>query len=110
MAKTYALNEAAPDVRERLIREWDSEKNGVPLDRVTKYSHKNFFWKCEQGHEWTGRMLTRLQPGNECPFCQGRRISQPIAEKTVLEQLASLDKKIDRLIAEREAANTKEKS
>jgi len=65
------LEEIAP----HLVSEWDIERNGNNL-----YTH--FWntredpphWKCKKDHRWTMRWDARVDQGQNCPYCSGRRI------------------------------------
>ena len=57
-----------------LASEWDSEKNGElkPSD-VLEGSHKYVWWKCQSGHSWRARILSRSR-GAGCPVCTGKAV------------------------------------
>lgn len=48
-----------------LLKEWDHKKN-----KDIKHNRKQFWWICEQGHEWQASILTRKK-GHGCPYCSG---------------------------------------
>ena len=52
-----------------LAKEWNFEKNGeiLPVD-VMPNSHKNVWWKCDNGHEWQMTIKDRNR-GRKCPEC-----------------------------------------
>ncbi|WP_394825605.1 zinc-ribbon domain-containing protein [Pendulispora albinea] len=62
----------------KLVAEWDGPKNGhvVPLD-VAFGSKRRFWWKCAKGpdHEWQASVGNRTRLGNQCPFCQHKKVS-----------------------------------
>ena len=57
-----------------LASEWDNEKNGElkPSD-VLEGSHKYVWWKCQNGHSWRARILSRSR-GAGCPVCTGKAV------------------------------------
>ena len=57
-----------------LASEWDNEKNGKlkPSD-VLEGSNKYAWWKCQNGHSWRARILSRSR-GAGCPFCTGKAV------------------------------------
>ena len=59
-----------------LIKEWNSERN-LPLTpyKVTAFSDKSVWWKCNKGHEWEARIADRSR-GSGCPDCAGKRLSE----------------------------------
>ena len=61
-----------------LLAEWDWERNGdlKPTDVITS-SNKRVWWKCEEGHEWSGLVVNRARKGKAdpgCPYCSGRKV------------------------------------
>lgn len=58
----------------QLAREWHPEKNfPVTQEEVFAGSVKQYWWKCEKGHEWKARIASRVR-GNGCPVCAGRQV------------------------------------
>jgi hypothetical protein len=63
-------------VHPELAKQWHPTKNGdLTPDQFTPGSKKEVWWKCEKGHEWEMRILSRRH-GGSCPYCLGRRISK----------------------------------
>ena len=59
---------------ERLIREWNYEKNGnLKPEHVTANSGRKVWWKCEKGHEWQAIVNDRCR-GDSCPYCSGHKV------------------------------------
>ncbi|MBQ6550064.1 MAG: zinc-ribbon domain-containing protein [Lachnospiraceae bacterium] len=60
--------------RLHLLAEWLPEKN-EPLTpwTVTPGSHRQVWWKCSMGHEWTASIANRMS-GNGCPVCAGKKV------------------------------------
>ncbi len=60
----------APD----LALQWDTEKNGeLTPDKVTRYSHRKVWWRCDLGHSWSAAVNNRYQ-GQNCPVCSGQKV------------------------------------
>ena len=60
-----------------IAREWNKERNGdlKPTDVIAS-SSKRVWWKCKEGHEWSGLMADRARGGKAgpgCPYCSGRK-------------------------------------
>ena len=63
---------------ERLVREWDNEKNGVLTpDTLGIGATVQVWWRCAKGHEWQSTPNSRWRNGNVsgCPYCSGKRVS-----------------------------------
>ncbi len=59
---------------ERLIREWNYERNGnLKPEHVTTNSGRKVWWRCEKGHEWQAIVNDRCR-GDSCPYCSGHRV------------------------------------
>ena len=61
-----------------IAREWDKGRNGDlrPTD-VLASSNKRVWWKCKEGHEWSGLIANRARRGKAdpgCPYCSGRKV------------------------------------
>ena len=54
---------------EKLLEEWNYEKNSVNPNIVSRGSNKKIFWKCSRGHEWETSVKNRTR-GTGCPYCQ----------------------------------------
>lgn len=57
----------------RLRQEWDADKNGCTFEDGRKKPEKRTWWKCEKGHIWTARMMSRIHKESRCPYCTGHR-------------------------------------
>ena len=58
----------------KLLKEWNFDKNeNLKPSEVTEFSHKQVWWKCEKGHEWTAVVSSRSQ-GVGCPICSGKKV------------------------------------
>lgn len=57
---------------EKLLREWDSVKNGDLRPETISYgSRTKVHWRCDKGHEWQAAVYSRTS-GSGCPYCAGR--------------------------------------
>lgn len=56
-----------------LAQQW-SAKNPKKAHEVVKGSHKEVWWQCEKGHEWTAKISNRIYGGTGCPVCAGKKI------------------------------------
>ena len=62
----------------RIAREWNKERSGdlKPTDVIAS-SNKRVWWKCKEGHEWSGLVANRARRGKAdpgCPYCSGRKV------------------------------------
>ena len=62
----------------KIAREWNKERNGglKPTDVIAN-SNKRVWWKCKDGHEWSGLIVNRARKGKAdpgCPYCSGRKV------------------------------------
>lgn len=59
-------------VNPALAAQWDAEKNGTlkPSD-VLAGSQQYAWWRCERGHSWRARIISRSR-GRGCPVCSGK--------------------------------------
>ena len=62
----------------KIAREWNKERNGDPKPTdVIASSNKRVWWKCKEGHEWSGLIANRARKGKAdpgCPYCSGRKV------------------------------------
>lgn len=61
-----------------IAREWNKERNGdlKPTDVIAN-SSKRVWWKCKEGHEWSGLVANRARRGKADPgrpYCSGRKV------------------------------------
>lgn len=53
-----------------IAKEWNYDKNiNLKPENERILSHKNVWWKCENGHEWKRKIRTRTKNNSSCPFC-----------------------------------------
>lgn len=61
-----SLAEAYPEI----AKMWNTEKNGLAPDQVSKSSAKKFWWKCPScGGEWQASVLSQVMRKYPCSFC-----------------------------------------
>ena len=61
-----------------IAREWNKERSGdlKPTDVIAS-SNKRVWWKCKEGHEWSGLIANRARRGKAdpgCPYCKNRKL------------------------------------
>jgi len=58
-----------------LARQWILSRNGaLTPDRVSIYSNKRVWWRCEKGHEWQTAISARTGRQSGCPYCGNRKV------------------------------------
>lgn len=50
---------------------WNYSKNTLTPDEVLAGGHRKVWWRCEKGHEWESKIITKIN-GHHCPYCSGR--------------------------------------
>lgn len=61
--------------KERLLRQWDTEKNGGKMpDSVSAGSSAMAWWRCDKGHSFPIRIAFRTAREQNCPYCTGRKV------------------------------------
>lgn len=71
---------------------WHPEKNGdTTPDKVMAQSNKQWWWRCEKGHEWQGspNSMTKTDPSRLCPYCNNRKVCPENCLETVNPSLAA---------------------
>lgn len=58
---------------DRLRQEWDEIENGCSFDVGVKTPEKKFWWRCNEGHRWETRAISRIKRESRCPYCIGRK-------------------------------------
>lgn len=63
---------------ERLVKEWNYEKNGDLLpENVPWSSSRKVWWKCSKGHEWEVQIYLRTGKHQlNCPYCSHKKPSK----------------------------------
>ena len=58
--------------REKLLIEWDYEKNGITPAEISKSANKEVWWKCSKcGYQWKTYVGNRTNLNTGCPSCAG---------------------------------------
>lgn len=58
-----------------LVPEWHPSKNGsLKPDRISRSSNKYVWWKCQNNHEWSTKVVNRTINKQGCPFCSGHQV------------------------------------
>ena len=62
-------------IDEKLIKQWDYEKNYpyTPND-FTHGSSEKVWWKCEKGHSFEQRIANRTIKQSNCPYCSNQKL------------------------------------
>lgn len=63
--------------RQRILREWDTEKN-LPItpDDVAHTGMTPVWWKCEKGYSWCTQVRSRSKSSTGCPRCYQERLEE----------------------------------
>ena len=56
---------------DRLMREWDWDKNTLNPTVIGSQCNKKAWWKCKYGHSWEAKINNRFH-GRGCPICRCR--------------------------------------
>ena len=67
---TRKINKTLSSV-ERLMQEWDWEKNQLDPATLGAQSNQAAWWKCKYGHSWEAKINNRYN-GRGCPICRYR--------------------------------------
>ena len=69
LSETNSLETLFPEI----ALEWHPTKNGQKTPRdVQAHSHKRYWWKCHNGHEWQARRTRGKRVSRDCPKCNLR--------------------------------------
>lgn len=69
-----------------IAAQWNREKNGsLQPCRVSAYSNKQVWWRCELGHEWKCTVYSRTFSRSACPYCAGRKVLPGFNDLKTLE-------------------------
>ena len=58
----------------QLQKEWDPDKNELSPDKLTPYTRKKVWWRCEKGHRWQAALDSRVNLGRGCPICANQTV------------------------------------
>ncbi|MGD2089795.1 MAG: zinc-ribbon domain-containing protein [Candidatus Aminicenantes bacterium] len=85
-SKGYNLRVTHPE----LVNQWHPTKNAdLTPEQVTPASNKKVWWKCEKGHEWRTKILSRTIGGTRCPYCVGSKPSKEYNLRVIHPELAN---------------------
>lgn len=63
--------------RQRILREWDVEKNfPITPETVAPSSAIPVWWKCEKGHSWCTQVRSRSKSSTNCPICWEEKLAE----------------------------------
>ncbi len=72
--RLHLLEKSGGIVDEKLLLDWDYEKNELRPENVAPQSNKFAFWKCHVcGYEWTAKINNRSN-GRGCPLCSNKTV------------------------------------
>ncbi|MFC6648332.1 zinc-ribbon domain-containing protein [Paenibacillus rhizoplanae] len=67
MKKKYIVHEYP-----KLVKEYDKEKNSIPVEEIYSGYLEPIWWKCEKGHEWQSLVRNRTVRNHGCIYCNGQ--------------------------------------
>ena len=68
---------------ERLLKEWNYDKNSIKPTEVSAKSRKKVWWIGTCGHEWQASINSRTMLKTNCPICAEERHAS-VSEKSIL--------------------------
>ena len=73
----------------QLAAEWHPTKNyPTTASDVFAGTRKEYWWKCEKGHEWKAEVASRSN-GKGCPYCSGKKVEAGFNDLgTIFPQIA----------------------
>lgn len=75
-----------PDV----AKQWVQERNGeVTPETIRPYSPRNFWWRCDEGHEWRTAVNYRTAKRSRCPYCHNFKVNDENSLATLHPDLAA---------------------
>lgn len=67
-------NKPLIEVSPVLSKEWNEEKNiDFDVNTILANSKERVWWKCDEGHEWESKVVSRVKRNSKCPYCIGRK-------------------------------------
>ncbi len=89
--KTIANNNPLFEKYPKLAKEWDYEKNkNLDTTLIPASSNRLVWWKCEEGHSFKTRIVSRTLKNVGCPYCHGQKVLTGINDlQTLNPSLAS---------------------
>lgn len=75
-----------------IVKEWHPTKNGkLTAQKVSAYSNRKVWWRCEKGHEWQSVISARTAGSAGCPYCAGRKVLQGFNDLKTLQPLVAAE-------------------
>lgn len=66
--------------------QWHPGRNGtLKPERLTPYSNRKVWWRCERGHAYQASVGARTVNGSGCPYCAGKRVLAGFNDLATLE-------------------------
>ena len=69
-----ALEYCQQHKKQRILDEWDSEKNELLPSELSYGSETLVWWGCPEGHSYSTKMYERTRRNRECPYCSARAL------------------------------------
>lgn len=74
---------------QNIINQWNYEKNNsLNPDKISEFSSKKVWWKCDKDHEWEAVVAARTSQKQNCPFCANKRPCQDNCLETKYPELS----------------------
>lgn len=72
--------------RKELLYEWDEVRNSkmrlsMSPEKIEYNTPLSAYWKCKEGHEWSGPIVARTLFGKTCPICNAEMAVLPVGTK-----------------------------
>ena len=58
--------------REKLLAEWDYEKNSILPTQISPFNSKKIWWICDKNHHYLTSIGNRTAMNSGCPYCSNR--------------------------------------
>lgn len=66
--------------------QWHEKRNGaLTAEKVSPYSNRKVWWRCELGHEYPSVVATRTKNGTGRPYCAGKKVLAGFNDLATLE-------------------------
>jgi Probable Zinc-ribbon domain len=77
-------------INPKVANEWHPTKNGNNTPHnVVAGSHKEFWFLCDKGHEWSALLYSRANNGNKCPYCANQLVCDDNCLATLFPSIAA---------------------
>lgn len=72
-----------------LAKEWNYDKNEDILPSMVSVGmRREFWWKCERGHEWKASISARHNRKQRCPYCTNQKVCKENSLETMSPQVS----------------------